>query len=168
MGEWRIELVERRHERNAFDCGQSDLNEYIKKYARQNTQAGVTRTYVACPVKTKRVAGFYSLSTASMAFEHLPPEANKGLPKYPIPTVHLARLAVDKVYQKQGLGGLLLFNAMFRTAEVSSQAGVFALTVDAKDTAAKEFYLHYGFEPLADSDRHLYLPMRTVREVATE
>ncbi len=63
---------------------------------------------------------------------------------------------------------MLLFNAMFRAAEVSSQAGVFALTVDAKNGAAKEFYLHYGFEPLADDDRHLYLPMDTVREAVAE
>jgi len=165
---WSIELLDKRHDRSAFDCGNPSLNEYLKRYASQNARRGIGRTYVATPVDGDVVAGYYSLCTGSIAFANAPPELVDRLPRYPIPTVHLARLAVDSSRQGAGLGGILLVDALVRCASVADEVGVRAVSVDAKDDEAAGFYAHFGFEPLKDSSLHLYLLMDTARQLIAE
>lgn len=164
-GQWAIEPISKAHDRGHFDCGETSLNEYLKRYARQNAEMGISKTYVAVRPPSTRVAGFYSISTGSIEFDELPPEAARRLPKYPVPTAHLARLAVAKAEQGLGLGGVLLYDALERTARVADQIGIFAVTVDALHARARSFYLRYGFEPLRGDDLHLYLLLDTVRKL---
>lgn len=166
MTEWTIQLIARKHRRGDFDCGDAELNEYLCRYARQNTRIGVSRTFVACPLGSEHVAGFYSLSVGSIGVEMLPDPGR--LPRFPVPVVHLARLAVDRVHQKQGLGGILLFDAFTRSAEIADQAGVYTFTVDAKNDSAAGFYNHHGFESLTDDELHLHLPIATLRSLLTK
>lgn len=165
---WSIDLLHKRHDRSAFDCGKPSLNEYLKRYATQNARRGVGKTYVATPVDAAAVAGYYSLCTGSIDFANAPPKLVNRLPKYPISTVHLARLAVDLPQQGVGLGGILLVDALVRCASVGDKVGVRAVSVDAKDDEAAGFYGHFGFESLKDSDLHLYLLMDTARQLIAE
>ena len=98
-----------------------------------------------------------------MRFDEIP---EKRLPRYPIPVVHLGRLAVDMRYQGKGLGEFLLMDALRRTQLVSEQIGVYAVEVRAIDEAARQFYLKYGFTELKDDKLHLYLPISVIRKLS--
>ena len=157
-------MVAKQHQRDAFDCGEESLNDYLKRFARQNTTSGVSKTYVAIEPPSLRVAGYYSIATGSIQFEALPAEARKKLPRYPVPTAHLGRLAVDRARQGQGLGAVLLFDALRRVAGVAEQIGVYAVTADALHDGVKGFYMKHGFESMATHDLRLYILLDTVRE----
>jgi GNAT superfamily N-acetyltransferase len=108
-------------------------------------------------VQTKDVAGFYTLTAASIALSALAPEIVRKLPRYPVvPAALLGRLAVARNYQGKGIG-VLLSNAVLRVA--GAELGVFAMLVNAKDDAAQRFYEHYGFTLLPGEDRRLCLPI---------
>jgi GNAT superfamily N-acetyltransferase len=104
------------------------------------------------------VAGYYTLTATSVALSGFSPEIVNALPRYPVvPAVLLGRLAVARHYQGQGLGGVLLADALKRTSR--AEFGVFAMMVDAKDGAAQRFYEHYGFTRLPGEGRRLCLPI---------
>ncbi len=108
-----------------------------------------------------RIAGYYTLASASLLLADLPADTRKKLPRYPtVPAVRMGRLAVDQVYQGQGLGGALLADALDRAAR--AEIAAYALLVDAKDDAAAAFYQHHGFIALPDSPLTLFLPLATI------
>lgn len=157
----RIEHLTKEHDRTAFDCGEESLNNYLRRLALQNDTRRVGRTFVAVEAGEKRVLGYYTLATGRVAIEHLPD--NRRLPPHlPVPVVLLGRLAVDRSRQGAGLGKTLLLHALWRAQQIGTQAGVYAVEVDALHEKAKAFYTKYGFVPLLDDPLHLYLPMRTI------
>src|ERR1700722_13451827 len=94
MGEFSpVTLLESRHDRSHFDCGVPLLNIYLKKFALQNQKKGMVRNYVSC--RASRIVGYYSLAYGSVSQTDVPPTLAKGIGKYPIPVMLLARLAVD-------------------------------------------------------------------------
>jgi ribosomal protein S18 acetylase RimI-like enzyme len=110
----------------------------------------------------QRIAGYYTLASASVLLSELPPRTAKKLPRYPtVPAVRMGRLAVDQAYKGQGLGAALLADALHRAAR--AEIAAHALMVDAKDEAAAAFYRHHGFIALPDSPLTLFLPLATVR-----
>ena len=111
------------------------------------------------------VLGYYTLAAGSVAFPHLPPETAARLPRHPVPVVLLARLAVDRTAQGRGLGRTLLVDALQRSLRLSASLGVFAVEVQAIDEEAAGFYAKFGFAPLLDSPRHMYMPISAI-EVA--
>ena len=119
-------------------------------------------TFVAAPLAGVKVLGYYTLAASAVAFDQLPADAARKLPKHPLPVVLLARLAVDRSAQGQRLGEGLLLDALQRALGVSAGLGVHAVEVDAIDDAAIAFYRKYGFTPLLDDAHHLYLPIATV------
>ncbi len=163
MDETRIELLTVNHARGTFDCGKPPLNTFIRQYATVNQERGVSRVYVAVRGPQQQVLGYYAASTGTFLRDHLPPDDQAGLPRYPLPTAHLGRLAVDLSCRGQRLGEFLLFHFLKTACEVAERIGVFAVDLFAKDDDAKRFYLKYGFIPLQDDPFHLYLPMATVR-----
>ncbi len=108
---------------------------------------------------------YYTLSSGSVAFEVLPDDLSRRLPRYPIPTAHLGRLAVDRQLRGQGLGGILLFDALRRVRDLADRIGIHAVTVHALNEQARAFYLRYGFLLLRDDPLHLVLPMATIRQL---
>lgn len=102
----------------------------------------------------KQVEGYYTLSSGAVARETLP---EKRLPRYPIPVVLLARLAVDQRTQGQRLGERLLLDALTRCSQLSGYIGIYAVVVDALNERARNFYLKYGFVPVQDDAQRLYL-----------
>lgn len=158
--EFVIQPLGKQHKRENFDCGEESLNEFLQKYARQNSAKGYGRTFVAVLPEMREVLGYYTLSSGSVSFEVVP----EKVPRYPIPTVHLGRLATSLKMRGQGLGELLLIDALERACLVAAEIGIYAVELLALTDGAKRFYLKYGFVPLKDDDKHLYLPIETLKQ----
>jgi len=148
------------HDRSAFDCGSPALNIYLRNYALQNQKRGIVRNYVTTHRGGKIVVAYYSLVYASLDQQILPPKLVKGLGRYDIPVLLLARLAVDQREQGKGLGKALLKDGILRTMQAAEIAGLKALLVHAKDEAAADFYRTHGFEPIVGDPLKLFLPVR--------
>jgi GNAT superfamily N-acetyltransferase len=162
-----IELLTKSHNRTEFDCEEESLNRYLKEAARQNSRRHIGQTYVAVVAGEKRVVGYYTVCAGRIAFETLPP-SSQNLPPYPIPTLHLARLAVDRSLKGLGLGRLLLFEALKLAARWAGQVGVYAVDVLALNDSARHFYLKHGFIELQDEKSHLLLPVKDVLALQLE
>ena len=96
----------------------------------------------------------------------MPAVLAKKLPQYPLPAVLLGRLAVDTQFQGQGLGKLLLVDALKRALAASQSIAVHAMVVDAKDAQAKSFYEKFGFIASSDLPLRLFLPLKSVQQFA--
>ncbi|MBU0567153.1 GNAT family N-acetyltransferase [bacterium] len=138
------------------------MNNYIRRLASQHARKNISKTYVAVCPGNPQIYGFYSLSTGSIILADLPEAARRKLPAYPIPTAHLGQLSVDRCVQGQGLGAALLFDALRRSACVSEELGIYAVTVNALDHKAKSFYAQYGFVEIIGDPMHLYLEMKVI------
>ncbi len=156
-----IEPLTAIHNREAFDCGEESLNIFLKRFARQNIEKGLGRTFVAVKSGEPRIYGYYTISSGALSFDKIP----ENLPRYPIPVVHLGRLAVDEIAKGQKLGKALLADALKRAAEVSDQIGIYAVEVYALTENAREFYLKFGFAELSDDKLHLYLTIKKIRKL---
>ena len=166
MTKWTIARLDKSHDRTKFDCGQSLLNEWFKDRAGQFDRRDLSRTFVATRENELVALGFYSISSHRVVFDVLPDSDAKGLPPHlDIPVVLIGRLAVDRSVQGQGLGVLLLVDALRRTADISTELGIRAVEVDAIDDSARNFYLKFGFRPLLDDSRHLFMPMHEIRKL---
>lgn len=142
-----------------FRCGEQALDDYLHRYASQDIRRGLARVFVASPPgQAQRVAGFYTLSAASISVDSLPDKWRKKLPRYPVPVAILGRLAVSRDAQGQGLGSILLADACKRVAAASETLAVVALVVDAKSERAAAFYQHFGFIELPGQPGRWFLP----------
>lgn len=143
-----VVMLDKAHDLKSFDCGIPTLNIWLQTIARQHQKKLLSSTFVLVDDEfPESVIGFYALAIRGMmAIEDLPPSMTKRLP-FEVPGITLARLAVAAAARKRGNGSLLLIDAMIRAKHVASQAGGFALFVDAKDEEAAKFYAHHGFEP---------------------
>ena len=142
-----------------FKCGELALDEYLQRYATQDIKRGVARVFVASPLDQPQVvAGFYTLSAASVAADTLPEKWRKKLPRYPVPVALLGRLAVSQQFHGQGLGSILLVDACKRVAAASETLAVAAIVVDAKSPKAAAFYQHFGFIELPGQRGRWMLP----------
>ncbi|MBY0246786.1 MAG: GNAT family N-acetyltransferase [Nitrospiraceae bacterium] len=122
-----------RHDRSQFDCGEPPLNLYLQQYAGQHDRRGFGRTYVAVSEASASVSGYYTISSGSVGFETVP----ENLPHHPVPIVLLGRLAVDRRSQGQGVGELLLVDALRRAQRAAGELGIYAVAVEALSDRAK-------------------------------
>lgn len=160
---WNFVPIDKTHQKDSFDCGYAILNDYLKKYARQNNNKGIAKTFVAIPASgSLNIDGYYTVSASVIEYESLPESYNRGMPAYPIPAMLIGRLAVDNSIKGQGLGGELLADAFYRAVRASQEIGMYAVRVDAIDLQAKEFYLKYEFIPFQDNELSLFLPIATI------
>jgi GNAT superfamily N-acetyltransferase len=163
---WEESPLGKHHDRNAFDCGEDDLNIYLKRYARQNHESGGAKCFVATPRETPaRILGFYTLSPASFEFARAPSIVTRGLGRYDVPVYRLGRLAVDRSVQSRGLGGSLLLRAAERCMTVAQEVGGVALLIDAKNDHAAQWYESYGAVRLLDAPLSLVLPFAVAIKV---
>lgn len=130
------------HDVSAFDCGTPELDDWLKRRALANEALGTSRTYVV--TERGRVVGFYALASGAVAHKDVSAKARRNMPD-PIPVMVLARLAVDSVCQRQGLGFALLKDALLRTIAAAQIAGIRAVLLHAMSDDAKRFYLRAGF-----------------------
>jgi len=160
---YSIELLGKQHQRKDFDCGQTDLNDFIKLYALQQQKRNQNKSYVAC-TEAQQVIGFYSLNVGAISFEEMPPDMQKRLARYPIPTLYVGRFAVDIRFQGQGLGKILLSHALHRVCDIAAIAGVVVVAVEAKNTQAAQFYQSVDFRPLPNNPLKLFLPVSDLQK----
>jgi predicted N-acetyltransferase YhbS len=149
------------HPVEEFDCGDETLNRFLAKFALASEASHASRTYVA--LSEGKVVGYYSLAATSIEHDEGSKRLRKGLVRHPIPMLLLARLAVDRRFQGQGLGTELLRDAMIRAISVSDQVGVRGVLVHARSDAAKRFYERFDFEPLPGNKFHLVMLMKDLR-----
>ncbi len=153
---FRLEELGAAHERAGFSCGQDALDRYFQTQVTQDVRRRMTNCFVAVETATGLVAGFYTLSAASVSAGDLPEDITKRLPRYPIiPAARIGRLAVDRRFQGQRLGSALLGDAVERV--IVSPTAAFAVIVDAKDEAAATFYERHGFQRLVQRNLTLFL-----------
>ncbi len=154
------ELDARRHDRTGFDCGVDVLNRYLKNLATQHRAKGIATTFVLVEVEQPtQILGYYALSAATIELERLTDADRKELPDYPTPAVRIGRLAASVSVRGQGVGELLLQNAIKRVLQARSTLGVYAVVVEAKNAKAEAFYRKYGFRRCDSHSRQLYLPL---------
>lgn len=156
-----IRKLEATDDIEGFDCGQTDLNLYLQRFALVNRKANSAQTYVCC--NSGKVVAFYSLTVGSVAQENAPKRIVKGLARHPIPVMILARLAVAQAHQNKGLGSALLKNALLRTVQAADIAGIRAILVHAKDASARQWYASWDFEPSPTDPHHLFLLLKDVK-----
>jgi len=160
---WHEEPIRRKHDREALDCGDEALNEFLRRYARKSHERGGAKTFLAIDdAGDKTIVGFYSLSPASVDYIRTPEIIRRRLARYDVPGFRLARLAVDRRWQGRGIGGQLLLAAGRRCLWAASQVGGVVLVIDAKNERVAEWYAGYGAVPLLDAPLTLLLPLATV------
>ncbi|MGH2850898.1 MAG: GNAT family N-acetyltransferase [Solirubrobacteraceae bacterium] len=152
-----------RHVLDGFDCGTRSLNVWLVEHARAAASAHSARTYVIRDADRGRVVGYHALTAASVERHRATPTVTEGMPRYPIPVVLLARLAVDSSVSGRGLGAALLRDAMGRALAASEAVGVRALLVHAIDERARAFYAHHGLDQSPTDPLHL---MITITDIA--
>jgi predicted GNAT family N-acyltransferase len=160
-------INEKRVIRDNFDCGVSELNEYLKKYAKQNDNKGISKTWVAISAlnDNRDIVGYYSISMAELKQDLLPEDYRQKLPRYPLPVIRIGKLAVDLSMQGKRLGETLLMDALYRGIRLANDIGVYGFTVDAINEKAKTFYLNYGFIPLKDNDSSLFISLKNLQKI---
>jgi ribosomal protein S18 acetylase RimI-like enzyme len=170
----KVQALTGDHDRSGFDCGVEALNLWLRQTALQHQAKGVSRTFVAVPsdtaavkdyqaagygdIRETSILGFFALASAFVLAEDLTPELAKRYPRQ-IPVTRLGRLAVRSDLQGQGLGRILLADAVTRSRNAALSVGSAGIFVDAKNDAAARFYTGYGFKACREQAHKLYLPM---------
>ena len=150
------------HDRQGFDCGRQELNDWLRQVARQHQDKGLSKIFVATREELPtRICGYYALTLAELENRHLPGAWRRTLPRR-IPGVRLGRLAVDRQYQGKGLGELLLVDVLTRAQRIHTEAGGIGLFVDAIDEPAAGYYQRFGFEASPDNPLLLFLPAKVM------
>ena len=153
----RVERLGEAHHLAGFDCGVEALDNWLRSHALDNQRRNLSRTFVLAD-DAHRVVGYYSLTMGGVRREALPPRYGRGLPSYEIGMVLLARLAVDRRHQGEGLGRDLLIEAIERAAAAGEQAAARFIAVDPIDENARAFYSAFGFKSVpGDTEGRMYL-----------
>ncbi|MBE9241211.1 GNAT family N-acetyltransferase [Synechocystis salina] len=151
------------HLRSSFCCGEAALDNYIQRQASQDLKKRMAAVFVLIDSPNVEVLGYYTLSAYTVIVTALQENLGKRLPRYPqLPATLLGRLAVDSAHKGQGLGELLLVDALKKTLETSREIASLAVIVEALNQPARSFYLKYGFIPFQQEPMKLYLPLQSV------
>ncbi len=153
------------HDRATFRCGVEPLDDYLRQRAGQDMRRRVAAVFVMVREDAPyRIAGYYTLSSASVVLEGLPDEVARKLLRYPlVPAVLIGRLARDVDFP--GVGKLLLLDALSRALRHTDDVAAAAVLVDAKNDAARQFYARYGFQKLRRMPDRMFLPMKAVEQL---
>lgn len=160
------EMLNSSHPRNEFSCGEMMLDKYLKEQANQDIKRKLSTCFILIDKTNGLIQGYYTLSNNSIPLDLIPEKVKKQLPKSytSIPATLLGRLAVDLKYQGQGIGAILLIDALKKSYELTQLIGSFAVVVDPLNKKAEEFYAKYGFILLPDSKK-MFLAMKTISQL---
>lgn len=159
---WHEEAIAKAHDRNSFDCGDPQMNMFLKRFARQSHEQNAAKTFCAmADDNSNRILGFYTIAPSAVAHERVPAQLTRGLARHDVPGFKLARLAVDLAVSGQGLGGQLLAAAALRCLRVAGEGGGVLLIIDAKGERAASWYASFGAEPLEGNPLTLVMPLVT-------
>lgn len=157
-----VTKLNRDHDRASFDCGVPELNEWLQKYALQNSRISTSRTYVlTLDGAEQTIVGYYAITPTEVHADQVPPAVAKRAGRFPIPGFRLVRLGVDRRWAGQGYGGKLFFDAGVRAFKVSLEAAGQALFIDAKNDAAAQWYERFGAKRFPSAPLSLAIPLQT-------
>lgn len=162
----RIAALQPHHDRAGFSCGIDSLNRYLRTQASQDVRRKANGVFILTePDKPDVVLGYYTLCATALPPGDVPEAARKHIPRYPLVcAILIRRLAVSATRQGEGLGAMLLADAIRRTYASASTIGASMLVVEALNERACAFNQANGFVRLPDSFR-LALPMRTIQQL---
>jgi len=148
------------HNRAGFCCGVDALDRYFRERVTQDVRRRVSNCFVLLGPESQ-VAGYYTFAAASIPLGELPESLARRLPRYPsLPAGLIGRLAIDRLYQRQGLGALLVVDAVARA--MRAEPAIYALVVDAKDDDAAAFYSRLGFLRFCGQRSRLFIPVAEI------
>lgn len=159
-----IEALSKTHQRKTFSCGNERIDRYFRETVTQDIKRRYATCFVARDIEADRIAGFYTLSSSNVPLTAVPEPLASRLPRYPtVPAVLIGWLGRDQSYSRLGFGEALLFDAIKTVAE--APIGAHAIFADAIDARAVSFYAAFGFMPLTDRPKTLYLPVATAQRL---
>lgn len=158
----QIQALNSTHHRTSFDCGVAELNDWFCRMAGQQQEKHIAKTFVVIDLASPDTPlGFYALTASQIDGREMPDKKRPNL----VPVILVGRFAVAASYQGQGLGKILLMNALERVAKISDEVGIMAVIVHAKETQAANFYRKYGFTACQTTPLQLFLPTATLRRL---
>lgn len=149
--------------RKTFDCGEPTLNDYLKRYARQQSRNDISQTHLLFDFEHKRIISYYSTCNYSIQREVL--STHSRFPTPVIPATLIGRLAVDSDYKGQGYGAYTLVEALKQIKTISAITGINIVIVDALNESAKEFYKNFGFIEFDDDKMRLFITIASISEL---
>lgn len=161
MSERRLERLGAAHDLSAFRSGNDALDAWLRDHALASQRMDSARTFVL--IQQGHVVGYFSLTMGSVLRSDAPRRLVRGLPAYPVGVALLARLAVDARHQGEGLGGLLLAEALRKAVAAGEAAAARLVVVDAIDDAAGRFYAHHGFLSVPEHPMRLCRRTKDIR-----
>ncbi|TPI19538.1 GNAT family N-acetyltransferase [Mesorhizobium sp. B4-1-1] len=166
---WQEEPIAKSHDRASFDCGDVQMNDFLRRFARQSHEQNASKTFCAVDSSAarNRILGFYTIAPSAVAHELVPTTMIKGLARHEVSGFKLARLATDLTVAGHGLGGQLLAAAALRCLRVATESGGLLLIIDAKSERAANWYRGYGAESLTGAPLTLVIPLATFAEAFT-
>ena len=165
---FKIEPLGKNHDRAAFSCGNDSLDQYLKNQAGQAAGKNLAAAFVLTP-DGKKIAGYYTLSSYALKLDEIPEDIARKLTRMQeVPATLLGRLARSVEFRGQGIGGVLLADALRRSFQNSAQVASWAVIVDAIDEKAAEFYRGYGFIPFPSKLSRLFLPMNSIQKMFSQ
>lgn len=161
------------HDRTAFSCGVAQIDNYLKLTAKKSSKADVVRIWVILDHDV-RIIGFYGINMHAIAAENMPSAYQKKAPKHGLlPAAFIAMIGVDQSQQGEGIGGVLLADALSRIGRVADEIGTTAVLLDILDDGDDEavarrrrYYESFGFASLPDQPLRLFMPIQTVRALS--
>ncbi|RAZ76312.1 GNAT family N-acetyltransferase [Mesorhizobium atlanticum] len=159
---WHEQPIAKQHDRTSFDCGDAQMNDFLRRFARQSHEQNAAKTFCAIDdTTTGRILGFYTIAPSAVAHETVPVTLTKGLARHEVSGFKLARLATDRRVAGRGLGGQLLAAAALRCLRLAGEGGGVLLIIDAKSERAARWYASYGAEPLKGQPLTPVMPLAT-------
>jgi GNAT superfamily N-acetyltransferase len=158
---YRLERLDAHHQLDRFDSGNEILDSWLQRHALAAQQMDTARTFLL--VAGEELVGYFSLTMGAVLRTEAPPKLVRGLPAYPVGMVLLARLAISRHHQGQGLGATLLADALRKAVAAGEAAAARLVVVDAIDDNAARFYSRHGFVPPPEHPLRLYRRMKDIR-----
>lgn len=157
----KIETLAKIHDRQAFNCGNDDLNLFLRQYANQQGKKRLSKTHVLIDTDNpNQILGFFTLTVGSIDPSKI---TLTGYPKsLSIPTVLVGRLAVANHAKGQGLSDFLMFKAFEMVQEIAERAGVAFVTVEAKNNELTTYYERLGFIKTIDNPLLMLLSVNDI------
>jgi predicted N-acetyltransferase YhbS len=161
-GGLRLERLGPSQDLDQFDSSNEELDSWLRRHSVAAQQMDSARTFLL--LLEGGVVGYFSLTMGSVQRAEAPPKLVRGLPSYPVGMVLLARLAVDRRFQGQGLSSLLLAEALRKAVAAGEAAAARLVVVDAIDDGAARFYARHGFVAVPEHPQRLYRRMKDIRQ----
>jgi GNAT superfamily N-acetyltransferase len=162
LPEWHEEAIQKSRDCASFDCGNAQINDFLRRYARQSHDQNASKTFCAIAnTAPDQILGFYTIAPSAVAYADVPSSMTKGLARHEVSGFKLARIATDLSVSGNGLGGQLMAAAALRCLRLAGEGGGMLLVIDAKGERAANWYASFGAEPLWDRPLTLVMPLAT-------